>query len=85
MKTTEDIFDKCIQLSKASVQLGLDKNYELKNCRDIWKKEKWYSEEEVKEKFKQLKNYVGNSRFKISNESLQLFYEKVKELFGDEK
>ena len=48
MKTSEEIFDKCIQLSKASILLGLDENYELKNCRDIWKKEKWFSEDEIK-------------------------------------
>jgi len=52
-KTTEEIFNKCIIMSKTSVDLGLDENYELKNCRDIWKKEKWYSEEEIINAIKQ--------------------------------
>ena len=48
-KTTEDIFNKCITLSKASVDLGIDENYELKNCRDLWKKEVWISEDSLRE------------------------------------
>jgi len=44
---------------------------------------KWYSEEEVRTMFKELENYVGNSRFKISNESFRLFYEKIKDILGD--
>ena len=46
-KTTEDIFNKCITLSKTSVDLGIDENYELKNCRDLWKKEVWISEDSI--------------------------------------
>ena len=56
MKTTEEIFNKCIQLSKASVQLGLDENYELKNCRELWRKQKWYSENEIIYEIKKVQN-----------------------------
>jgi hypothetical protein len=40
----------------------------------------WIEVKEVLSKLKDLKNFVGNSRFKISNESLQEFYNKVEEI-----
>lgn len=56
--------------------------YEMNNHgeRDI-SQDKWYSEEEINQKTKSLKNFIGNSRFEISNKSLKELYDKIKELF----
>jgi hypothetical protein len=40
----------------------------------------WIEVKEVFKKLKDLKNFVGNMRFKISNESLQSFYNKVEQI-----
>jgi hypothetical protein len=54
-----------------------DKQIEMQGC-DVQKHT--IDKAVLKEKLKDLKNFVGNMRFKISNESLQSFYNKVEQI-----
>jgi len=76
MKTTNEIIE-WVDEEQGSF---LDDNGDwLESADDVLNKV-WFSEEEVYDKITQLKYFVGNMRFKMSNESLTKFYDKIKEL-----
>ena len=41
IRTSEEIFDKAVQLGKAAISLGLDEDFRLENTRDTLRKDKW--------------------------------------------
>lgn len=56
IKTSEEIFDKCLTLSKASVDMGCDDDFNLKNTREVLRKENWVDVYDINKRLSSVMN-----------------------------